>query len=85
MQWIQLEGAEAEGMVDGGASSSSSVPRLLEGEQSFNWLIGFILFLRGFILFLRWGLVIQPSFPDTGITGMIHHGWPCSDLEVHLR
>lgn len=78
MQWIQLEGAEAEGMVDGGASSSSSVPRLLEGEQSFNWLIGFILFLRR-------GLVMQPSLPDTGITGMIHHGWPCSDLEVHLR
>lgn len=78
MRWIQLEGAEAEGMVDGGASSSSSVPRLLEGEQSFNWLIGFILFLRR-------GLVMQPSLPDTGITGMIHHGWPCSDLEVHLR
>lgn len=65
-------------MVDGGASSSSSVPRLLEEEQSFNWLIGFILFLRR-------GLAMQPSLPDTGITGMIRHGWPCSYLEVHLR
>lgn len=52
--------------------------RLLERDQSFNFLVGFR-------LFLRWGLAMWPSLPRVVDTGVHHHAWPWPDLRAHLR